>query len=261
MCCLRVSANVSYQHAQEDVELFTGIRVAAKNQQRLVHRQNFEMPDIQKPVEELSVDGGKIRLRTAEGEPCTWQEYKGISLHSACVTGAFFQDNSALVEWINNQPLDSPVTCLGDGHDGVWKIISEIAPNSERREILDWYHLMENLHKVGGSVKRLRQARTQLWHGLVDAAIALFSDLTTKPAQNFINYLNKHRHRIVNYQYYQAEQICSIGSGFVESAVKQIDRRTKISGAQWNKENVPQVLAHRCAYLNGLLTISSKPKR
>ena len=33
----------------------------------------------------------------------------------------------------------------------------------------------------------------------------------------------------------------------------QIDRRTKISGAQWKKENVPQVLAHRCAYLNGLI--------
>jgi len=89
----------------------------------------------------------------------------------------------------------------------------------------------------------------------VDAAKALFADCTTKQAQNFINYLDKHCDRIVNYQYYQAEQICSIGSGAVESAVKQIDRRTKISGAQWNKENVPQVLAHRCAYLNGLLTV------
>jgi len=133
--------------------------------------------------------------------------------------------------------------------------IDEIAPNGERREILDWYHLMENLHKVGGSLKRLRQAETLLWQGQVDAAKALFADCTTKQAQNFINYLDKHCDRIVNYQYYQAEQICSIGSGAVESAVKQIDRRTKISGAQWNKENVPQVLAHRCAYLNGLLTV------
>jgi len=83
-----------------------------------------------------------------------------------------------------------------------------------------------------------------LWQGQVDAAKALFADCTTKQAQNFINY-----------RHHQAEQICSIGSGAVESAVKQIDRRTKISGAQWNKENVPQVLAHRCAYLNGLLTV------
>jgi len=41
LCCLRVSANVSYQHAEEDVELFTGIQVAAKTQQRLVHRQTL----------------------------------------------------------------------------------------------------------------------------------------------------------------------------------------------------------------------------
>jgi len=79
----------------------------------------------------------------------------------------------------------------------------------------------------GGSLKRLRQAETLLWQGQVDAAKALFADCTTKQAQNFINYLDKHCDRIVNYQYYQAEQICSIGSGAVESAVKQIDRRTK----------------------------------
>jgi hypothetical protein len=44
---------------------------------------------------------------------------------------------------------------------------------------------------------------------------------------------------------------CLVG----ESAVKQIDRRLQISGAQWKQENVPQVLGHRCAYLNGLITI------
>lgn len=63
------------------------------------------------------------------------------------------------------------------------------------------------------------------------------------------------RHRIINYEYYQSEQICSIGSGSVESAVKRVDRRTKISGAQWKRENVPQVLAHCCAYLNGFLSV------
>ncbi|NCS26236.1 MAG: ISKra4 family transposase, partial [Microcystis aeruginosa BS13-02] len=35
--------------------------------------------------------------------------------------------------------------------------------------------------------------------------------------------------------------------------IKQIDRRLKISGAQWNERNVPQVLKLRCAYLNGTL--------
>ena len=141
------------------------------------------------------------------------------------------------------------------GHDGIWNIITQLAPNRQRREILDWYHLVENLHKLGGSLRRLNKAESLLWQGKVDDVLALFADCTKKLAQNFCTYLNKHRHRLVNYQYYQAEQICSIGSGAVESAVKQIDRRTKISGAQWNLENIPKVLAHRCAYLNGQLTV------
>ncbi|MDX2239289.1 MAG: ISKra4 family transposase, partial [Leptolyngbyaceae cyanobacterium bins.302] len=42
-----------------------------------------------------------------------------------------------------------------------------------------------------------------------------------------------------------------IGSGAIESTVKQIGQRIKLSGAQWKKDNVPQVLKQRCAYLNG----------
>ncbi len=72
-------------------------------------------------------------------------------------------------------------------------------------------------------------------------------------AKNFCAYLEKHRHRIVNYYYLQAKQVWAIGSGSVESTIKQIDRRSQISGAQWKSENIPQVLAYRCAYLNGLI--------
>ncbi len=63
----------------------------------------------------------------------------------------------------------------------------------------------------------------------------------------------KHCSRIPDY-WYLHEQISSIGSGAIESTVKQISRRVKISGAQWNKQNVSQVLFHRTAYLNGLLS-------
>jgi hypothetical protein len=262
LCCLRVSANVSYKHTEKDVELFTGIRVPAKTQQRLVQRQSFDWPQTEQPIQELSADGGKIRIRTPLGQECRWLDYKGVRLHEFA-TGACFQDNQQLIDWVCQQPLNCPLTCLGDGHDGVWNLIQPMAPEHQRREILDWYHLMENLEKVGGSMRRLNQARAVLWQGDVDAALALFATCNRKQATNFCAYLRKHRHRIVNYEYYQSEQICSYafggaklyGSGAVESAVKQIDRRTKISGAQWKQENVPQVLAHRCAYLNDLLTL------
>jgi hypothetical protein len=174
-------------------------------------------------------------------------------VHQQQKIASSFQENEVIVNWVNSQELAPVVTCLGDGHDGVWNIIKEFVPVGERREILDWFHLMENLHKIGGSNQRLFAARELLWYGKVDETIKLFGDCTLKQAENFCTYLEKHRHRIINYYYFQAEQICSIGSGSIESTIKQIDRRTKISGAQWKSENVSQVLAHRCAYLNGLI--------
>lgn len=242
---------MSYAQAEQDVAYLTGIGVPAKTQQRLVHRQTFALPNIEQPIEELCVDGGKVRKRTPVGEVCQWRDYKAIATDSGIV--ANFHNNGQLIDWVNEQPLAQPVTCLADGHDGVWNIISQIATIPQRREILDWYHLKENLYKVGGSLKRINQAEALLWKGNVEATIVLFNDCNRRQAHNFCEYLRKHQHRIVNYDYFQAEGLCSIGSGAVESAIKQIDRRVQLSGAQWNSENVPLVLAHRCAYLNGLI--------
>lgn len=191
---MRSSANVSYENAALDVEFFTGIRIPAKTQQRLVHRQEFSLPDVTNEVRELSVDGGKVRLRTPVGEICVWRDYKGIRLHGQA-TLAQFQNNAALIDWIKSQPLASPLTCIGDGHDGIWNIIKELAPINQRREILDWYHLKENLYKVGGSLKRLHQAEAFLWRGQVGAALELFRNCDLKQADNFCEYLTKHRQR------------------------------------------------------------------
>jgi hypothetical protein len=251
-CCLLLSANESYERAAEDIQVLTGMVVSHSTQQRLVHRQTFDLPQVTPAVAEMSVDGGKVRLRTPKGEPSEWRDYKGVNLHEYCVS-AFFQDNASLVNWVNAQPLSTPLTCLGDGHDGIWNIYAAIGTPTQRPEILDWYHLVENLGKVGGSQQRLDAAEACLWQGNVDRAIAQFDDWQHERVTTFIAYLNNHRHRIVNYGYYQAEGI-SIGSGAIESTVKQIGRRIKLAGAQWQKDNVPQVLKHRSAYLNGLLS-------
>jgi hypothetical protein len=237
LCCLRISANVSYANAESDVAMLTGMTVSDNTQQRLVQTTQFPLPVAQQPIAEACVDGGKVRIRTPLGAICLWRDYKAIATDQGVV--ANLHQNQSLIDWLNQQPLNTPITCLGDGHDGIWNIISAIATAEQRREILDWYHLNENLQKVGGSIKRLRQAEAYLWKGQVAETIALFIDMKRKQAQNFCLYLAKHRHRIVNYAYYQAEGICAIGSGAVESAIKQINRRVQISGAQWQAENVP----------------------
>jgi len=47
-------------------------------------------------VEELTVDGGKVRLRTPGGQGCEWRDYKAINLDNQAVA-AYFQDNKAIL--------------------------------------------------------------------------------------------------------------------------------------------------------------------
>jgi hypothetical protein len=32
---------------------------------------------------------------------------------------AWFGENESLINWVNQQPLSNPLTCLGDGHPGI----------------------------------------------------------------------------------------------------------------------------------------------
>lgn len=220
----------------------------------MVHRQKFDGIIATTPVEVICIDGGKARIRTPKGEPSTFNDYKAVILEGHGIN-AYFKQNDNLITWIKKQPMTKPVSCIGDGHAGIWNIFQEIAPPIDRREMLDWYHLVENLYKVGGSFDRLHQVETLLWTGKVDEAIALLTDCELETVPNFIAYLTKHRDRLINYQYFQLEGF-TIGSGSVESGVKQIGRRIKISGAQWDAKNVDQVVKHRCAYLNGQFSTS-----
>ena len=246
--------NESFVNAERDLKILTGITVPHSTQHRLVNSYHLPEPKIVKRANSLSVDGGTVRLRTPLGKQSEWKNYKAVKIHDQ-IGMAFFQDNESLLQWVNQQPLSRTINCLGDGHDGVWNIVEQIRSKHQRREILDWYHLMENLHKVGGSNQRLRQSKNFLWQGLVNDAIAVFNDLKKKQAKNFQNYLRKHRSRIPDYQLYQELGIC-IGSGSVESWIKQIGSRIKIIGAQWNPKNVSQMLRLRCAYLNQNIGIS-----
>lgn len=111
-----------------------------------------------------------------------------------------------------------PLVCLGDGHDGVWNLFEEIGSTAIRQEILDWYHLKENLYKIGGSLKRLKAAETFLWQGQIELAIAygraalnaLFADLKKSLPKISSTTLKSIHGRIVNYEYFSQEGLCSI---------------------------------------------------
>ncbi len=80
-CCLRLSANESYQSAETEIEALTGVKVSHSTQQRLVNRQELPLPLALQAVSEVSVDGGKVRLRGAKGEGSHWRDYKAVREH------------------------------------------------------------------------------------------------------------------------------------------------------------------------------------
>jgi hypothetical protein len=65
---------------------------------------------------------------------------KAVNLNGVYL-GAFFLDNQSLTDWVNSQKLLNPLFCLGDGHQGIWNLFTEIGTAQQRHEIIDWYHL------------------------------------------------------------------------------------------------------------------------
>ncbi len=108
---------MSYEQTAPYLKYITGVQTNAMSQQRLVHRQEFQLAPATALIEELAVDGGKVRLRTAPGLECIYKDYKAIQTNRGLLTD--YQDNIGLLNWVNSQPIANIVTCLGDGHDGI----------------------------------------------------------------------------------------------------------------------------------------------
>ena len=113
-----MSANESYQRSANDIAVLIGIGVSKSTQSRQAHRQRFEIAAVDGESKTLSVDGGNVRLRTPLGQPSLWRNHKGANLYQGA-DNALVQANNALVDWVNQQPLSSPLVCLGDRHDGI----------------------------------------------------------------------------------------------------------------------------------------------
>ena len=67
-CCLLLSANESYQKAEEDILLLTGIKVGHSTHHRKVQQIENVLPEMKQSLSEIAIDGGTIRLRGEKGE-------------------------------------------------------------------------------------------------------------------------------------------------------------------------------------------------
>ncbi len=73
------------------------MKVSHSTQQRLVIRQELPLPEAKQAITEVSVDGGKVRLRGALGEGNHWRDHKAVRLQGIYYN-ALFQDNQSLID-------------------------------------------------------------------------------------------------------------------------------------------------------------------
>jgi hypothetical protein len=149
-----------------------------------------------------------------------------------------------------------------DGAEWIWKHVQALFPQA--RQVLDYYHCAEYLHKVAKAqygqtcqaVEWVEATLTRLYLGKVGQVLGGLrrmqptSDEALKAIDNCWVYLTDHRSR-THYQTLRRGGY-PLGSGGMESANKFICHvRLKRSGAWWYEASSNQMLALRCAKYNG----------
>jgi len=150
---------------------------------------------------------------------------------------------------------------LGDGAEWIWNLVQEHYPAAI--QIVDWFHATEYIAPVAKAAFSdedkqqawIKQVRTDLWAGQLDAVINAFDRFTqhhraSQTACKAVTYFTNNRDRM-DYPTYRANGY-QIGSGTIESGCKQIvTQRLKVAGAIWDLDNAIKTAKARAALLSG----------
>ena len=154
------------------------------------------------------------------------------------------------------------IALLGDGADWLWKHMCKYFPKG--RQVLDYYHCSEHIHKVGkeqyGEKNKecfqwIESAMCRLFYGEVNSVVwglqrmKPSNETAEEEIRKLIGYLKNNKDKI---DYRSARNGgYPIGSGGIESANKFIcHTRMKRSGAWWVKETGNAMLRIRCSIYN-----------
>jgi hypothetical protein len=223
----------------------------------------------------LSMDGGKMHIRD-EG----WKEFKvgtvydvqtraeydteigewvdqahGINMAYVGVLGS--KDEFAPAFWAlaveRAIPQAADVSVTADGADWIWNLTADYFPDSV--QIVDWYHAGQHLAQAAQALHPDDEAAAQRWNKQrrKDLYLGAIHHITT-PLDNaglssHTQYFHTHKRRM-QYQEFR-EQGYPIGSGTVESGIKQFKVRLTGPGMRWSRPAAERMLVIRAAVMTG----------
>jgi hypothetical protein len=140
-----------------------------------------------------------------------------------------------------------------DGASWIWRVASDLFPCSV--QIVDWYHATQHLAQALAAqypadparAAQCRQAlQSLLFQGHLEPVIAALKPID---AGKHHGYFQQHKRRMQYQEFW--EMGYPIGSGAVESGVKQFKHRLTGAGMRWSRPAAERMLTLRAAALSG----------
>jgi len=221
----------------------------------------------------VSLDGGMVNIREEgwkemkvgavfdveqrlERDPVTgeWVEQAhGVNVAYAAVLGSVDQFAPALwavaVQYQVPQAASSSVTA--DGAEWIWNLTADYFPDSV--QIVDWYHACEHLADAASALHPDDEQATRRWYkqqrrSLFKGSIHhITRPLDQAGLSDHSRYFHSHKRRM-QYQEFREEGY-PIGSGTVESGIKQFKARLTGPGMRWSRPGAERMLVIRSAVL------------
>lgn len=220
----------------------------------------------------VSLDGGMIHIR-GEG----WKEFKvgsvshvtrqshlGKAETTALVTLSETHYTAVLGEvsafapalWAlavqQHVPTAHRSNVTADGAAWIWNLVGDYFPDSV--QIVDWYHADHHLAEAaqalfgadeGAAQGWRKQMQTPLYMGNITPIVAC---LNQTPLEDYAHYFQTQQRRMQYLEF--REEGFPIGSGSVESGIKQFKARLSGAGMHWSRRGAQRMLTLRAAVLS-----------
>lgn len=258
-----------------------GARLADKveRQQAQVSVERVVLPDARQDHDEakiVSMDGGFINIRNqgwrelkvgaiadielrSERDPKTQELDEmahGVNVDYTAVLGT--KDDFTPALWalaVKRQvPTALKRSTVGDGALWIWNVAEDVCPDST--QIVDWFHAVEHLADAAhvlypdekDAKKRKRWLKIYKDHLYMGRIHKIIGVLTKRGHPEQALYFERHQRRMQYHQF--REEGLPIGSGTVESGVKQFKLRLCGTGMRWDEQNANIMLILRAAALS-----------